>query len=268
MVELITQRIASGKSKQEKENLLRETLQLACLKIMQDHNYFTKLAFVGGTALRFLYDMRRFSEDLDFSLISEEGCDFAHLISDIEKGFRLQGLEMQPKTKVDKTVQASILKFPGLLKTMGLSPLPDEKLSIKLEVDTNPPKGWTAENKLINKLYVLNITHLDMSSQYAAKLCACFFRKYTKGRDFYDLIWYLGKRIKPNYELLNNALRQVQAEAPNITEDNIKCFLLERLEKVDFATVHSDVERFLEDKRDLKLLEKETLLQAIPNTPF
>jgi hypothetical protein len=153
------------------------------------------------------------------------------------------------------TVQNAFFRFKRLLKELGLSELDEQKLSIKVEVDANPPKGYHVSTTLINKSYLLNIAHFDLSSLYATKLHACFYRKYTKGRDFYDLIWYIGKGIKPNLTLLNNAIRQTEGYSLKLDEENFKPFLLKKLKGINFSMVKKDVERFLEDKNELRLLE-------------
>src|SRR3989338_7410974 len=103
-------------------------------------------------------------------------------------------------------------------------------------------------------MYTFTVVHYDIPSLYASKLCACFFRKYVKGRDFYDLVWYLGKKATPNFELLNNAMRQIDSKAQTVTEENFKEFLKAQLAKIDFTSVRKDVARFLVDKEELKLL--------------
>ncbi len=263
MIELLRQQIASVETAEGKINRLREALQLLCLKILQDKGYFSNMAFVGGTALRILYDMRRFSEDMDFSVIDKKGYDFTDLTRVMKRELELNNLKVNTKPKTAKTVQSCMLKFPGLIKNVGLSAHEDQNLSIKIEVDSNPPAGWHAESTIVNKLYVLNVTHLGITSLYATKLHACFFRKFVKGRDFYDLLWYLGKKIKPNYELLNNAVAQTHGKSPALDNGNIKEFLLEKVAKIDFVSVVKDVERFLEDKSELKLLNKAVISKGI-----
>lgn len=263
MIEMLRQQVASGIPAEEKINRLREALQLLCLKVLHDKNYFSKIAFTGGTALRLLYDMKRFSEDLDFSVINNKEYDFSSLVSTLEREFVLYGLKIDIKARADKTVQSCMLGFPGLLKEMGLSNLEGQKLSIKLEVDSNPPLGWQIENTVINKIYVLNITHFTMQSLYAAKLHACFFRRYTKGRDFYDLMWYLTKKTRPNYDLLNNAIKQTEGKNPGVGEHNIRDFILKRIAQIDFDSIKKDVERFLEDKGELALLNESIVSKAI-----
>ena len=263
MIEYLKQQIASESTGEKKVNRLREVLQLFCLKMFHDKGYYSKMVFVGGTALRVIYDTRRFSEDLDFSVTEVKGYDFSEMISALTREFKLVGLEMASKPKTVKTVHSSMLKFPGLLKEMGLSALASQILSIKIDVDSNPPKGGRVESTLINKLYTFTIAHYDLSSLYATKLHACLFRTYTKGRDFYDLVWYLGKKIIPNYALLNNAITQTQGTHPDLGPANIKDYLLKNLETVDFAAIKKDVERFLEDKNELALLNADVISKGI-----
>jgi hypothetical protein len=146
---------------------------------------------------------------------------------------------------------------------MRLSALSSQNISIKLEIDTNPPLGGSIESTLVNRLYVLNLRHFDLPSSFATKLCACFFRKYIKGRDFYDLVWYLSKNIRPNILLFNNAVKQVKGEDLGLNDQNIKEFILRRIEEIDFALVANDVEQFLEDKSELKLLNLATISQGV-----
>ncbi|MBN1404894.1 MAG: nucleotidyl transferase AbiEii/AbiGii toxin family protein [Candidatus Omnitrophica bacterium] len=263
MIEFLQSKIAQESSAEKKINLLRELLQLLCLKILHDKSYFANMAFVGGTALRVLFDMKRFSEDLDFSLINNTHYDFTKMIKTLERELKSYALDVNIKNNASKTAQSSMLKFPELLNAVGLSNLKEQNVSIKLEIDSNPPDGWQIESSLINKTYVINITHLNLPSLYAAKLHACFFRRYTKGRDFYDMLWYLGKKIKPNYILLNNAIQQTHPSHGKINENNIKNFLLEKIKKIDFDTVKKDVGRFLEDKNELKLLDGTVISKAV-----
>jgi hypothetical protein len=156
-----------------------------------------------------------------------------------------------------------MLRFPGVLKAIGLSPLESQKLSIKLEVDTNPPKGGHVQTRIIQRAYVFNVAHFDLPSMFATKLHACFYRTYLKGRDYYDFIWYMGNKVKPNFTLLNNAIAQTQGTNPAIDEGNFKEFLLKGIEKVDFQEAQKDVERFLEDKSELRLFDATLIKSSI-----
>lgn len=259
MIELLKKEIAGKKSLDDKINHLREMLQFMCLKTFYDKGHFARLTFTGGTALRILYELRRFSEDLDFFLTKKSGYDFDEVASDLKRFFGLNGIEMSLKTWGLNNVDSGTMKFHELLKNVGLSRAGNIDISIELEINLDPPRGGEIKRTLVNRMFMLNIAHFSLPSLYATKLHACFFRKYVKGRDFYDLLWYISKSIKPDYTLLNNAIHQTEGEFEPLSENNLKDFLLGRLEKIDFTEVRKDVERFLEDRHELKLLNRETL---------
>ena len=255
MIEVIKQRLRKEMSNEEKLNHCRELIQVLCLKILDESGAFASLAFTGGTALRIVFGVRRFSEDLDFSLIKKGQKSFSEINEKLVKGIKLAGLDVSSNVKINNTVHNTMLKFPGILKELGLTPLESQNLSIKIEVDTNPPKGGKVQNRFIQQAYVFNVTHFDLPSMFSTKLHACFYRDYLKGRDFYDFIWYMSNKIKPNFVLLNNAIKQTEGVVPAVGENNFKEFLLKKIERVDFKSARKDVERFLEDKKELRLLD-------------
>jgi predicted nucleotidyltransferase component of viral defense system len=105
----------------------------------------------------------------------------------------------------------------------------------------------------------------DLPSLFATKLHALFFRRYVKGRDYYDLLWFLGKNVKPNLPLLNNAIRQTEGKGHEIKEGRWKHRLIGHLESVDFAMVRSEVERFLPDRGELRFLNPRSLQSLLRN---
>jgi hypothetical protein len=263
MIEVLKQQINSSMQPEEQLNRIREFLQIMVLKNLSDQNAFDNIAFTGGTALRILHDSRRFSEDLDFSLVNAKAYDFKILTAGLVRHFRLNNLAADCKPKAEKTVHSVFLKFPGILKELGLGAFAEQKLSIKLEVDTNPPKGGLLTETTLNKTYIFSVKHFDLPSMFATKLHACFFRKYTKGRDFYDLVWYLGRKVSPNLELLNNAIRQTEKKAMYVTIADLKDFLLTRLERVDFNAAVADVRRFIMDENELRVINKDSLRSLV-----
>lgn len=265
MIDVIKQQFKPGMSVNQKLNVTREFLQILTLKILNDKKVFENIAFVGGTSLRILYDIKRFSEDLDFSITKKQKYDFDKIHCELSKEFKLYGLEFEAEPHKQKTVHSMMMKFSNLLKELDISPMSSQKLSIKLEVDTNPPQGWEVTNTIVSKTYTFNITHYTLPSLYAGKLHACFYRKFTKGRDFYDFVWYLGKKVKPNFILLNNAIAQTHGKALGINDTNFKAYLLENIKRIDFALAKKDVERFLEDKGELKLFDLKLITNAIEN---
>jgi len=132
MIELLKQQFNPNMDSEEKINRVREALQLSALKIMYDKGYFDRVAFVGGTALRFLYGIKRFSEGLDFSLINKNKYNFSELVVQLEKEFEFQGLKIKTQAKREKCVNSVFLKFGGLLKILGLSSMESRNLSIKI----------------------------------------------------------------------------------------------------------------------------------------
>lgn len=263
MLEVIKQQLKSNMDRETKINKVREFLQVLILKIIYERGYFAELAFEGGTALRIIYNTRRFSEDLDFSLIVEKKWNFSKLSSDLQHEIELRDLNFEVKVKQSKPIQSIFVKFPGLLHALDLSHFPEQKISIKLEIDASPPAGAEVTTSYVSKIYILNLTHLDLSSMFAKKLHACFFRDYTKGGDFYDLVWYLGKRIKPNFTLLNNVIKQTEGDIVTMDAINFKKFLLNKLKQIDFNKVKADVESFLQDKSELKLLDADLIKKSV-----
>jgi len=263
MIELIKEIIKKEKNRELKIHKTREFLQILILKIMWDKDYFKNIAFLGGTALRFFYGLNRFSEDLDFSLLKKENFEFNEFINQFTKELNSLGFDVEKKIKKEKVVKTCMIKFPSLLYRLNLSSLKEQKLSIRIEVDTNPPSGWNTQIYVITKEFVFTVTGFDLPSMFATKLHACFFRKYIKGRDFYDLLWYLGKKAMPNFILLNNAIYQTEKIKMNINKNNFKEFLKKYIQKIDFREVKKDVEIFLTDKKEAELFKKETFLQLI-----
>ncbi len=263
MIDLIKEAVSKIPSREEKVHTAREFLQILILKTLYDRNYFKNFAFVGGTALRVLYGLRRFSEDLDFSLTNEDKYNFDNFLRTVVYELEKNGFSLDVKGTKGRAVHSAMFKFKELLFGLGLSGQRTQKLSIRLKLDTNPPPGWNTEISLVNRYFVFTVTHFDLSSLYALKLHACFYRKYTKGRDYYDLLWYLGKKLLPNFRLLNNAIEQTENRRLNINEVNFKNFLREKLREVDFAKVRKDADRFIEDKNELKLLDSNLILKLI-----
>jgi hypothetical protein len=158
-----------------------------------------------------------------------------------------------------------MFKFPGLLKELGLSALKDEKLAIKWDVDTNPPQGGVSVSGMMSRYFTFRVVHYDLPSLFAEKLHACLFRKYAKGRDWYDFIWYVSKKIRPNLLLLQNAVRQTEKKTLEIDNADLAGFLIKSIEDVDFKKMRKDVERFLEDPAELSIFDRDSIAQTIRN---
>jgi predicted nucleotidyltransferase component of viral defense system len=268
MKEYIRQQIAGIDNNNLARCVVREYLQARLLECLQDSGAFASWAFVGGTALRFLYGMPRFSEDLDFSLV-RSGADvrFEKFLEKTEAVLKREGYSIGINAKTDKTVQSAFIKYAGLLYELGLSPHPSETVSIKVEIDTHPPEGAGLETSVIRRHVLLNLLHYDKPSLLAGKLHALLAREYVKGRDVYDLVWYLSDRTwpPPNVTFLNCALDQTGRHGLQITMENWRQQIALRVKSLDWKKVISDVRPFLERQQDLDLLNEQVILRLLEN---
>ena len=266
MKDYLTTLIQDASSPVEARNLAREYLQALILQCLQRTGAMTALAFHGGTALRFLYSLPRYSEDLDFALEGDAATyNFRAYLRHIQKDLESQGYTLTLKVNDGKTVHSAFIRFPGLLYDLKLSPHPDEILAVKIEVDTRPPAGATMETSLVRRHGLLNIYHHDRSSLLAGKLHAILQRPYLKGRDLYDLIWYLSDRNwpSPNLTLLNNALAQTGWSGDVLQLENWREVVASRIDSFSFEQALEDVRPFISQHDDLTLLTKDNLLRLL-----
>jgi predicted nucleotidyltransferase component of viral defense system len=246
--------------------LVREYLQARILQCLQDRGVFVRWAFLGGTALRFLFAIPRFSEDLDFSALrSGDAAGLEAALSSARHTLQAEGYRVEVSVKDERAVASGYVKFPGLLHELGLSPRAEHVLSIKLEVDTNPPAGAVSTTSIVRRHVTLNLCHYDQASLLAGKLHAVLTRPWPKGRDLYDLAWYLADRAwpAPNLSMLNAALAQTQWDGPVLTEGNWRTEARRQLTSLNWTAARADVRPFLEHERDMLLVTPDALDQLL-----
>jgi hypothetical protein len=241
-------------------NLLREYLQTLILRSLHECEAFRSLAFVGGTALRFLHNLPRYSEDLDFSLASGIGYAGMEWMAKIKRDLSLAGFDPHVTWNDSTTVHTGWVRLAGILYDTGISGAPGQKLAIKLEIDTRPPGGARREKTIITRTVTFLVQHYDLPSMMAGKLHAAITRKYVKGRDWYDLLWYLSQRppVEPNLPLLQNALDQTHRPAKYDARE-WQSLVSRRLASIDIKDIAGDVQPFLEHPQDASLLTRENL---------
>lgn len=247
-------------------NRLREYLQSYFLNVIYKKKFYQNLVFTGGTALRFIHKIRRFSEDVDFSLSDKaKNYDFLEMIKNIQYEFKLAGYDLEIKYDNSRVVHNALLKFPGILFEVGLSPLKSQKIVIKVEIDTNPPKGGIETNTLYNSTFMFYMVHYDLASLLAGKVHALLCRDYAKGRDWYDLLWYLAKfnNLEPNFIMLNNAMAQTHKKPVKLSAGNWKLEIKKTAESLDWTKVRDDVSRFLEDPSELDLIKLSSFIKLL-----
>lgn len=248
------------------QNVVREYLQARILDSLQRAGAMVPLAFHGGTALRFLYGSVRYSEDLDLALEQSRALyDFRSYLRLIQSDLSAEGYAVTSRVNDRKVVHSAFVRFGGLLYELGLSAQRDQALSVKIEVDTNPPAGAGLETTIVRRHLTLRLQHHDRASLLAGKLHAILQRPYLKGRDIYDLLWYLSDPDwpAPNLELLNNALQQAGWTAGQVTAQNWPELVRDRLQGLRWNQVVGDVRPFLEPSFDVTLLTLDNVLRVL-----
>ena len=221
-------------------------------------------AFQGGTSLRILHKLPRFSEDLDFILKQPDPkFEWGGYLDQLLKGLEEFGLqsEVLDKSQMDQNIKKALLKDNSATNQLSLAFYqghPDRKLNIKLEIDINPPDGSHFEYSYLDFPLDFEICHQDLSSNFSLKIHALLCRPYLKGRDWYDFNWYVKQNIRPNLPLLQAALIQYgpwKGQEIEIDADWLNHTLLERVAAIDWSEATQDVERFLNtaEKESLKL---------------
>ncbi len=253
----------------DKKNAIKEIMQEIVLCGLSRAGFFKEAAFYGGTALRIFYGLDRFSEDLDFSLVTENlEFDFAEYFPTLEKEVRSFGLNVTiaEKEKVrESNIKSAFLKgntkehlllFYANQSIAGIADT--ELVKIKFEVDINPPKYATFEHKYRLLPAPYEVKMYDEASLFAGKIHAVICRawkKRVKGRDLYDYVFYLARRTPVNLKHLRERLLQTGyiTEDAECTLEDVKQMLNERFDNIDYAQAKQDVETFLRDANSLML---------------
>ena len=245
---------------QRRLNALREYLQAFIMRSLHESEAGRSIAFVGGTALRFLEHLPRFSEDLDFSQISGNGYEPMRWMEKLKRDLYLAGFDSAIRWIDREPVQVAWVRTASLLAEAGLSGHRQQRLSVKIEIDTHPPPAATLRRAVVTRHFTFVINHYDLPSLMAGKLHALLTRGYPKGRDWYDLIWYRSRRppVTPNGLFLQNALDQTQGGGRYQAADWQR-LLCARLAALDTRELARDVQPFLERPEDAALLERANL---------
>lgn len=225
----------------QERNILLEYLQTQILKALSLSKFNDSLSFLGGTCLSFAHGINRFSEDLDFDLIKKTGFEIEELMLDIKSKLELQGFEVDARTKTTENIHIVFFRFKNVLREFGFSVPKDEKVLVKFEIDFSPYENIRVETKFadsFNERFPMFVNTKE--TLFAQKIIAIIFRPYQKGRDFYDLVWFLSqKNIEPNYEIF----KEKGIEIKNRQE--LIAFLQAQAAKSDLQQAAKDVERFL-----------------------
>lgn len=252
---------------------LREILQQTALLGLARHQFFQHAAFYGGTALRILYGLDRYSEDLDFSLLKPNpDFDFTPFVYGMHQELTAMGFELDIDLRlknVDSGIWSAFLKGNTLSMLLSIHEKnriigihPDQKIQIKLEIDTDPPlMHLPVESKLVKNPVPFYVATYAVADLFAGKMHAALCRNWKqriKGRDWYDVIWYIQSGIPVNLAHLSERMRQTKHL--NSEEKFGERELLERvhakIDAIDWELAKSDVAVFVPNKQKLAIWSK------------
>ena len=262
-----------------KENAIKEIVQEIVLSGLSRGGFFDKAVFYGGTCLRIFHHLDRFSEDLDFALISkDEFFKLEDYFPSIQKELLSYGLDMEVIKKdkgSDHDVQSAFVKGNTKILLLSFYPKGDvnniannQVIKIKFEIDIDNPDGGVIETKyrLLPSPYEIKI--FDESTLFAGKIHAIICRTYKrriKGRDYYDYLFYCAKNTKINLLYLENKLKNSGVIDKNVALDIslVEKLLKEKFETVDYELAKQDVLPFINDGQRLDFWSKELFLSTL-----
>lgn len=261
-VELIRQRILAYHPKTiiEENNAHKEIAQEIALLALSRSNFFKMAAFQGGTALRILYGLQRFSEDLDFVLLEpNKNFDWEIFLKGMADEFSNYGYTLSVTNKSQLgNIKSEFIKIDSIGGILNLKDIKTNKtiIRIKLEIDTNPPFGSEYEINYLDFPLAFSVRTQDLPSLFASKSHALLCREYIKGRDWFDFIWYVSRKTKINFKLLTSAIDQqglwkgqnIVIDARWYTQE-----LKKKILQIDWDEAKKDVARFLNAQQLISL---------------
>jgi len=277
MIELIQQKLASYNISNpiEEKQAAKEIIQEIALYSLWRSNFFEVAVFQGGTSLRILHNLPRFSEDLDFMLKKPNPkFDWSQYLPSLLDCFAEFGLQSEAlaKGRMDNRIKKAIIKDNSVTNQLDLSFQHNDKkqkLKIKLEIDVNPPAGSAYVYTYLDFPLDFEVCHQDLASNFALKIHALLCRKYLKGRDWYDFNWYIKQGVLPNLPHLKNALIQFgpwEKQAGLIVDVAwLKLTLKERIATLNWTEAANDVRRFLNatEQKSLSLWSERFFIKKI-----
>lgn len=269
------------KTQLDYEHAIHEIIQEIALLGLWRSKFFEHAAFYGGTALRVLYGLDRFSEDLDFSLLkSDKIFDLSSYNVAIKIELESFGFSAEVETKIKKNSESNIrsafIKANTRQQFLSINVdhqlirqvHKDKNIKIKMEVDVDPPLKFNTETKLLLEPIPFSVHTFTLPSLFAGKLHALLCRAWKnriKGRDWYDFVWYLGKKVKPDLMHLQERLIQTGhwSSDKQLDEEQLKDLLLERIKNIDFDQAKEDVLPFIFDQDSVALWSKDFFSELV-----
>ena len=253
-------------TEQQKRNAIFEVNQQIILAGLYAGGFFESAAFYGGTCLRIFHGLQRFSEDMDFSLMApNENFDFSKYFQPIVDAFALVGREVEITKKDKKSfgkVESAFLKDNTDVYDVTFQT--EKSIKIKIEVDTNPPLNFTTEQKLLLQPHSFMTRCFTLPDLFAGKMHALVYRAWknrVKGRDWYDFEWYVRHNIPLDFGHLAERCKQFNNE--DITPEQFRDKLIERLSTAEIKQVKEDVLPFVRDPKELAIWSNDYFVQLV-----
>ncbi len=266
MIDIIREKLRAygAANRLEEEAATKEILQEIALYGLWKADFFETAVFQGGTSLRIIHGLPRFSDDLDFMLLApDRDFDLSPYLRQLLETFEVFGIKSEARLKgaMDRRIRAAVIKDSSIVGQLELGfadRRPDRKMNIKLEIDVEPPAHSQDTWTLLDFPRDYEVRHQDLSSNFALKIHALLCRGFLKGRDWYDFSWYVSKGVLPNLPHLRAALMQYGpwSDHTNLMVDGawLEMELRRKIGSVNWSDARSDVHRFLRPD-DLKSLE-------------
>ena len=249
-------------------NVRHEVMQQIALAGLSRGGFFEKAAFYGGTCLHLLHGMRRFSEDMDFSLLEPDpGFRFEDYFPAVVEEFKMAGKDVEIKMKHKgrpSAIESAFLKESSDVFDIGFTT--EKRLKVKVEVDIDPPLKFTTEMKLLELPRKCWVRSYDLPGLYAGKVSAALFRKWknrVKGRDWYDVTWYIQNRVELDLAHLIERAKESEPTADVSTREKLLATFDARIDTIDFENAKQDVLLYLKDPKEVDIWSREFFKEYI-----
>lgn len=258
----------------DNQNAIHEVMQQITLAALYRMGFFEKAAFYGGTCLRIFYNLQRFSEDMDFSLLEkDENFTLEEYFDAIMNEFNAHGRDVviTRKTKaINTNIESAFLKDTSEIYNIEFQT--QRSIKIKIEVDKDPPTGFNTEYKLLLLPFSFMTRCFTVPGLFAGKMHAFLFRNWknrVKGRDWYDLEWYIRNEFKLDFKhLKERCVQSGHADPDNFNHEKFTILLKDRISDTNIELVKDDVRPFIRDANDLKIWSSDYFLNLIELIKF
>lgn len=258
----------------ENTNVLHEVMQQITLAGLYRGGFFDKAAFYGGTCLRIFYGLQRFSEDMDFSLLQpDESFSLENYFDPIIAEFKALGRDVviNRKEKKNQTnVESAFLKDDTAIYNLQFRT--ERNVKIKIEVDLQPPVGFSTEHKLLLLPFSFMVRCYVLSDLYAGKMHALLFRSWknrVKGRDWYDFEWYVRNNVALNFDhFCQRAYQSGALKKGELTRDSFRQLLKGKISKTNIEMVKNDVRPFIKNPSEMDIWSKDYFMQLADMVKF